>query len=93
MILVVKRKSKYNILIICVNRSKDYFSGAIIKDGVKISEFRGNYMGYLDFDGVRYWDLRDQFKYDVIALDIDQALKSDSRNRIDSKALLAGEVE
>ena len=40
-------------------RPKDYFVGAIFKDDVKICEFKGNYMGYLDFDGVRYWDVRD----------------------------------
>lgn len=64
-----------------------------MKNGVKVSQIKGNYMGYLDFDGVRYWDLREQFKYEVDRGPMEKALKSDSRNRIDSLALLAGTIE
>lgn len=31
-------------------------------------------MGYIDFDGVRYWDLRDQFKYEVKPLPLELSL-------------------
>jgi hypothetical protein len=41
------------------NSPKDYLTGEIFKDGVLVSKIRGNYMGYLDFDGVRYFDGRD----------------------------------
>jgi len=41
-------------------KSQDYLYGHIEKDGVKVVEIIGNYMGYLDFDGVRYWDIRDK---------------------------------
>jgi hypothetical protein len=47
----------------------------------------------MDFDGKRYWDLRDQIIYPVLGKQLDQSLPSDSRKRIDSEALLAGEVE
>jgi hypothetical protein len=33
--------------------------GEILKDGKKVCELFGNYMGFLDFDGIRYWDLRE----------------------------------
>jgi hypothetical protein len=57
--LVMKRKSKNYYTYLTVFRPKDYFRGEIFKNGVKVSEFKGNYMGWLDFDGIRYWDLRD----------------------------------
>jgi hypothetical protein len=40
-------------------------TGVIKKDGAKVCDIRGNYMGFLDFNGVRYWDIRDQVLYDV----------------------------
>ena len=39
---------------------QDFFAGEICKNGVKVSTISGNYMGFVDFDGVRYWDLRDE---------------------------------
>ncbi len=50
-------------------------------------------MGFMEFDKVRYWDVRDQPKYEVAAKPQDQCLLSDSRNRIDSSALFAGQVD
>jgi hypothetical protein len=44
-------------------KPKDYFRGEIIKEGEVVSKMYGNYMGYIDFDGVRYWDVRDQTNY------------------------------
>ena len=41
-------------------RPQDFFTGEICKDGKKVCTIEGNYMGYVDFDGVRYWDLRDE---------------------------------
>ena len=41
-------------------------------------------MGFVDFNGVRYWDLRNQFSYEVVAKDIKKALPSDTRYRPDS---------
>ncbi|MFN9904416.1 MAG: hypothetical protein ACK55Z_37705, partial [bacterium] len=38
--------------------AKDYFKGQILKDGKVVSELYGNYMGYIEFDGKRYWDVR-----------------------------------
>ena len=36
----------------------DYFKGEILHNGVPVNQIYGNYMGYADFDGVRYWDIR-----------------------------------
>ena len=41
-------------------KTQDYFSGEIFKDEISVCEISGNYMGYVDFDGERYWDLRDE---------------------------------
>jgi hypothetical protein len=54
---------------------------------------KGNYLGYIDFDGVRYWDARDTILYPVEGVSIEKALPSDSRNRIDAITLLEGDVD
>jgi len=36
----------------------DYLTGTILKDGIECGKIYGSYMGFLDFDGVRYWDFR-----------------------------------
>jgi len=44
-------------------RPMDYFAGEINQNGRVVSRLLGNQMGYIDFDGVRYWDVRDQVNY------------------------------
>ena len=44
-------------------KSQDFFKGEILKDGKKICTIEGNYMGYIDFDKIRYWDLRDEEQF------------------------------
>ena len=39
-------------------KGRDYISGWIKKNGQKVSELHGTYMGYIEFDKVRYWDIR-----------------------------------
>ena len=34
--------------------------GELLVDGKRKHEIIGNYMGFLDFDGVRYWDYREK---------------------------------
>jgi len=51
-------------------RPQDYLAGEIKMNGKTVSTLRGNYMGFLDFDNERYWDVRDQFIFDVIPKDI-----------------------
>ena len=47
-------------------KAKDYFSGVIRQRAVNdptrwldVTQIRGTYLGYIEFDGVRYWDLRE----------------------------------
>ena len=39
-------------------RVSDYLEGDIKKDGKTLCRLSGSYMGFLDWDGVRYWDAR-----------------------------------
>jgi hypothetical protein len=34
----------------------DYFDGNIVKDGKICSKIYGTYLGFIDFDGIRYWE-------------------------------------
>ena len=43
-------------------KKQDYLWGEIKVKGKKVCEITGNYMGWLDFDKVRYWDIREQEK-------------------------------
>ena len=43
-----------------VLKKQDFFEGEI-KNGAKtVSKITGSYMGHCDFDGVRFWDIRDE---------------------------------
>ena len=67
-----------------------------------LSTIHGNYMGYLDIDGKRYFDVREQNIQPIIPFTNDNNLQtdgskvycmqSDSRLRIDSLQLEAGDV-
>ena len=41
-------------------KKQDFFSGEIKKDGKKVCTVEGSYLGHVDIDGLRYWDLRDE---------------------------------
>eukprot|EP00347_Sterkiella_histriomuscorum_P010094 403338699 len=74
-------------------KTQDYFVGEIYQNERKVSDIKGNYMGFMDFDGIRYWDLRDQIIYESQGKPLVLCLPTDSRIRIDSQALLGGDVE
>ena len=78
-------------------KPKDYFSGVIRQrtangKWVDLIGFQGTYLGYIDFDGVRYWDLRETNVQEVTGVpfpDEDEGeatfvMPSDSRLRKDS---------
>ena len=60
-------------------------------------------MGYCDFDGVRYWDVREQVNYFPVSISksekalkggvIPLVLPSDTTYRPDSQTLESGDVE
>ena len=69
-------------------KTQDYFTGEIKKAGEVVCQIKGNYMGYFEFDGVRYWDRRDKDTHFHFPTDTEQdKLPSDSTNREDSVAL------
>ena len=72
-------------------KGKDYFVGEIKKDGVVVSKIFGTYMGYIEFDGVRYWDVRKCKSYGVIEDDYDSCLGSEWRKRLDSIEVKRGD--
>ena len=64
----------------------DYFWGEIHKDGYKEVEITGNYMGFCDFDGVRYWDYREKHKiYHPVDYELpaEESLPSQASKRTD----------
>lgn len=76
---------------------QDYCWGEIKRgDGTRISEIKGTYVGYLDFDGVRYWDYREKMRVhtevDYVAPD-EETLPSQASKRTDGIFLLEKTVE
>jgi len=59
-----------------------------------VCEIKGNYVGFLDFDDVRYWDYREKasLNYPIVPLAA-PFLPSDARNRTDAIYLVNNPVE
>jgi hypothetical protein len=76
-------------------RPSDYFKGEILKDGKVVSKMFGNYAGYLDFDEVRYWDVREETNYRIKGVEFGtrDCIPSDCRLRIDSQSLKQNNVD
>lgn len=79
-------------------KAKDYFTGYIEQDGQTVCQnIEGTYMGYTDFEGERYFDVRHQnvLEQEDIPLDSKEplCLQSDSRNRCDLRELFHGNVD
>ena len=70
-------------------RTQDYFTGEINVKGKKRVDVMGNYMGYMDFNGVRYLDTRevDSYYFPIVLTDQSEILDSDSRKRLDARVL------
>mmetsp|Transcript_26456 Transcript_26456/g.47471 ORF Transcript_26456/g.47471 Transcript_26456/m.47471 type:complete len:609 (-) Transcript_26456:1698-3524(-) len=68
----------------------DYLEGFIMQDGKVISHLTGTYLGYLEFDSRRYWDLRHSSTYKI---EFDANLPSDSELRPDLVSLREGRVD
>jgi hypothetical protein len=59
--------------------------------GRAVSKISGSYLGFVEFDGRRYWDARDNEAFKLCKPET--ILPSDSRYRPDLNTLLAGNVE
>ena len=74
-------------------RGRDYVSGWIKKNGEKVCDISGTYMGWVEFDGVRYWDIRRMVNFPLIEPPRENVIRSDWRYRTDTCALMEGNVE
>lgn len=83
-------------------KPKDYFSGVVRQKTfndkwVDLTTFKGTYLGYIEFDGVRYWDLRETKVQVVEGVPFESTkevvLQSDSRLRKDSTRLRDGDID
>ena len=52
----------------------------------------GSYMGYIDVDGERWWDIRRMTNFALQEPALEKVLDSDWRKRTDTMALLADDV-
>jgi len=52
-----------------IHRPSDYFKGEIILNQTVLSTFTGGYLSYIEFDSVRYWDVRENFNITLIELE------------------------
>ena len=75
-----------------IKKGRDYFKGEIKKDGKVVSTLSGTYMGYIEWDGERWWDIRSMQNFKIIEPPLDKVLSSDWRNRSDTRALVADDV-
>lgn len=68
----------------------DYFSGTIKVNNAVVSSVYGTYMGFLEFDGIRYWDYRHIVPFEPIIVQSD--IGSDQSYRLDKKFLLQADI-
>jgi len=75
-------------------KTQDYMYGEIFRGQERVCEIEANYMGFFDFDGVRYWDIREKEKtwFKVESEELDP-LPSDSTKRTDGIALRTKTIE
>jgi len=82
-------------LVVTIGKEKkkpsDYLSGDFMVNGKKVGRLFGTYMGWLEIDGVRYFDHRFTcpFKFHFE----ENRLGSDCRNRKDMQLLRLGDIE
>lgn len=75
-------------------KTQDYICGDIKVRGKKVCDIYANYMGFADFNNVRYWDIREQEKvwFPIRILESHKTLPSNSSKRLDSVTLRTGDV-
>ena len=73
---------------------QDYCWGELHQNGEKVCEIIGNYTGYLDFGGVRYWDVREKDQiYFPIAGEVPHSLPSQASKRTDGRYFISKPLE
>jgi hypothetical protein len=71
-------------------QASDYFKGEIVYNTKKV-EVTGSYLSHIDFDGIRYWDIRDS--YPVSIIEKEKNLPSSSIHREDRILLSENSME
>lgn len=71
-------------------KPSDYMAGEIVGPSGVVSRLYGTYLGYMDFDEVRYWDVRHVTPSQV---HFKPNLPSDSEERSDLRALRDDQIE
>lgn len=62
-------------------KPSDYLAGTIKQNNVIVSLIYGTYMGFLEFDGQRYWDFKHVLPFEPVILS--SVLRSDQGYRMD----------
>jgi len=71
----------------------DYFNGSIKnRENKETSRFLGTYLGYIDFDDVRYWSYDSVTPHRIYFKEGPEALESDHHNRTDLTNLKQGNL-
>ncbi|CAD8085669.1 unnamed protein product [Paramecium sonneborni] len=73
------------------NKPTDYFEGEIKRGKTTLSKLFGSYMGFADFDGVRYWDARVVKPFAMQILKSN--LESDHTKRTDRIYMVQGDMD
>lgn len=74
-------------------KKSDYCWGEILRDGQRVAEITGNYVGFLDFDGIRYWDYREGVAVHQPIEHSVNVLQSDATQRTDGQFLRTRPVD
>jgi hypothetical protein len=66
----LKLSSAKNKLIISnqLNRTSDFFDTEILLNGKNVCKVYGSYLSYIEFDGKRYWDVRENIPIEKIEI-------------------------
>lgn len=84
------RERKEKVKFFFTARPSDYFAADITLNGKVVSKLYGSYMSYIEFDGRRYWDFRENF--DISHKEVIPQLPSSSLFREDRIKLEQGNL-
>lgn len=79
------------ISLIFYYRPQDYFRGDIKVENRTVSSIYGTYLGFVDFNGRRYWDAREQTIFKMKQSNI--VLPSDASFRPDVQVMVTGNID
>jgi len=72
-------------------KSTDYFQGEIKLKNITVSKIYGSYLSFVEFNNIRYWDIRESIP--TKSIEVDKQLKSSSLYREDRIFLAAHKVD